>query len=497
MKKYSVIRVSVLGIALLCGNKVGFPQGWNPPDFLPKSGDGTIGWATIASDTFGNLHVVWDQWTVTETDTNSDLYYSTGDGTLWSDPTQITNTPTISTYPKIIVDRYNTLHLFWLEWLGPSSLKRPTDIFYSYSEGGTWSTPLRLTQTSDSLSIGRVFNIALNQTNQIYVVWFGGSLKFKYLWGSKGSWSPIFEGKKGQVPDLFINSGDTIHFSYQGPGDVFYAFLPDGGSSWSDSVVVYGDSGYSFFPKIVVDELQGIQIVWMEDFDANLFPEDLFYSSSSNRVEWTQAVNITNSGGTVFLHSIALDTTNNLNVVWGEASQRDALNATDIFYTSWDGTSWSPKVDVSNRNSPCHRPQIIVDQENCLHLVWRDDSIAGSRILYSKKCLTTGVEEEGRSPILRTNLDPIHPNPFSSIILFTFSLEKDSEIKMTIYDITGRLIETLFESRLASGNHVLQWEGLDETGKKVPSGIYFYRFTVRGLDSLILYTRTMKMILLR
>ena len=63
-----------------------------------------------------------------------------------------------------------------------------------------------------------------------------------------------------------------------------------------------------------------------------------------------------------------------------------------------------------------------------------------------------------------------YPNPFNSTTTIKYSLPKDSKIKMTIYNIHGKLIETLTSAKKKSGYHTVKWDASD-----VASGLYFYR----------------------
>jgi acetyl esterase/lipase len=73
-----------------------------------------------------------------------------------------------------------------------------------------------------------------------------------------------------------------------------------------------------------------------------------------------------------------------------------------------------------------------------------------------------------------------YPNPFNPSTNITFSLAHDSHASVVIYNIQGQKITTLLEQRLTLGHHTIQWNGLDITGKRVPSGVYFYKLQTDG-----------------
>lgn len=84
-----------------------------------------------------------------------------------------------------------------------------------------------------------------------------------------------------------------------------------------------------------------------------------------------------------------------------------------------------------------------------------------------------------------------YPNPFNSQTLITFSLASSADFELSIFDISGRLVQTLLTGRLDYGNHQLIWDGKNSRGQDVSSGAYFYMLKV-GEKSIV-----KKMVLLR
>lgn len=67
------------------------------------------------------------------------------------------------------------------------------------------------------------------------------------------------------------------------------------------------------------------------------------------------------------------------------------------------------------------------------------------------------------------------PNPFVTGTEIRFSLPTASEHSLTVYDVTGRRVRTLSSGRLAAGAHATTWDGRDSSGRRLPSGVYFYK----------------------
>ena len=74
-----------------------------------------------------------------------------------------------------------------------------------------------------------------------------------------------------------------------------------------------------------------------------------------------------------------------------------------------------------------------------------------------------------------TKLHSNYPNPFNPATTISFSLPKEENIELTIYNIKGQKVKQLVGGQLSSGQHSVIWDGKDSNGKEVSSGLYFYK----------------------
>ena len=84
-----------------------------------------------------------------------------------------------------------------------------------------------------------------------------------------------------------------------------------------------------------------------------------------------------------------------------------------------------------------------------------------------------------------------YPNPFSKETSIKFNLAEESDIEILIYDVRGRVVKTFDEGIKVPGPHELIWDGTNEEGDKVSSGIYFYQLRSKN------YTKARKMTLIK
>lgn len=75
----------------------------------------------------------------------------------------------------------------------------------------------------------------------------------------------------------------------------------------------------------------------------------------------------------------------------------------------------------------------------------------------------------------------VHPNPFNPTTTIRFALPVAGSAKLAVYDVTGRLVRTLFDGDLGSGAHEAIWDGRDASGRGAASGVYLARLAT-GTD---------------
>jgi len=105
-----------------------------------------------------------------------------------------------------------------------------------------------------------------------------------------------------------------------------------------------------------------------------------------------------------------------------------------------------------------------------------------------------GVSAEDENiPSSKTTLSGNYPNPFNPTTTISFEISGSSpqKIELTIYNTKGQKVKTLLNENLQSGKHSIVWNGVDDNGKLLSSGVYFYRLKTNS------GSQTRKMILMK
>jgi len=86
----------------------------------------------------------------------------------------------------------------------------------------------------------------------------------------------------------------------------------------------------------------------------------------------------------------------------------------------------------------------------------------------------TSVEKVSPVAPSVVTLDQNYPNPFNGVTTIRYGLPADGQVRLTLYDVSGRPVALLVDRRESAGYHVAVWDGRNQDGRPVSSGVYFY-----------------------
>jgi hypothetical protein len=98
------------------------------------------------------------------------------------------------------------------------------------------------------------------------------------------------------------------------------------------------------------------------------------------------------------------------------------------------------------------------------------------------------------APVSHAAMEQNYPNPFNPTTTIVFYVPERAgavPVQLSIYDVTGARVRTLVDGDLTPGRYSFEWDGVNDSGNQVGSGVYFYRVVQPG------FSATRKMVLLK
>jgi hypothetical protein len=163
--------------------------------------------------------------------------------------------------------------------------------------------------------------------------------------------------------------------------------------------------------------------------------------------------------------------------------------AEEFGYVNGDimGNSGHIRVTVSSEEA-------IVEYVRAYHPDDENEEYVNGQVDYSFTILpksTVDIDEDASVAPVKLSLNQNYPNPFNQATRIEFNIVKSGYVNLNIYNLLGKKTRTLVSEHLSSGFKSVFWDGKDNSGNFVASGIYFYRLKAGD------FSETKKLLLLK
>lgn len=447
---------------------------WLPETFLPgyPTADGVM-----ETDDLGNIHLVtvnnaW-YWRIV-------YYRSTTQGTSWVTPIVISQSNETADKPWV-ENTGNRVIICYMSFVGQETRVKVV----KSSDGGLSFTQGSIVNDGNRATF-RLFPIVREDpkdSNIIYVSMFWDRRNFG----------------TGSVP----------------PWQVFVGKSTDGGNSWLPNVALPdtarttlypSDVPYSIASSMAVSPIYNdVYVVWGDSLPLPGGKPNIFFSRSTNgAVSFEPRVKI--PAGPVpdtsyhWQPHIECDIYGTMHLQWYDtrgfaASHSGGRKSTYYTYSTNRGVSWATEEKISDSSDVFGNEygtghyHLFTTDSNRIYSVWSQlRPQYGSDVYYSWRYLPNiiGIQQNGNNIPESFILNQNYPNPFNPVTNITYDIPVSTNIQLTIYDITGRLIKMLVNEFQIAGKYSVNWNAAD-----FPSGIYFCKLDAEN------YSETKKIVLIK
>jgi uncharacterized delta-60 repeat protein len=418
----------------------------------------------ISVDGFGNVCVTGVSYDNTSNDDYATIKYNSNGDTLW-------------------LRRYNGPGNEY-DYAYALATDSAGNVYVTGSSGGEYAT-IKYDNTGNILwesryDGGEARDLALDDSGNVYVTGSGGTIKYNSsgneLWvrGFPGSPQALDVDSLGNVY-VTGGNGDCVTIKYSSNGDTLWVAIYDGPEGRADGAY----------------DLK-------TDNSGNVYVTGISYNIGSHHDYLTIKYNI--MGDTVwvrryngpgngydFAEALTVDDSGNVYVT-GESDGNGNVDEYGTIKYDRNGN----EIWVMRYLGAAHA--IFVDDFNNVYVTGEGyGSGTDGDYVTIKYSQTVGIEEGNdkfKMTKLKYRLFQNQPNPFSKLTAISYQLKATGHTTLKIYDISGRLVETLVDKHQKPGVYQVEWDG--RTGiMPVRSGVYFYRLTTGG------FTATKKLILFK
>lgn len=318
------------------------------------------------------------------------------------------------------------------------------------------------------------------------------------------TWSNISDRITGPEPagicGIWVVNEQLIYAVGRWNGPAIFLKSTDGGNSWTASdlspmatglVDVYffsPDTGIIIGGKGVgssIEEQRASKSVILHTKDGGNSWENVYESQTAGKWCWkisfpSREVGYVSTQGATG-DGVVLKTTDG-GLTWQEKLVEGAFGFSGIGFVS-ENHGWvaaTNAYETTNGGETWQEVTNVGDRINRIRIYGDSLGFAVGRTVYKFTGQpSTGIAVE-QEPPTAFSLAQNYPNPFNPSTTIRFAHTGNSRVKLTIHDLTGRLVITLVDSYHSPGACHVSWDGTDDGGNLVASGVYIYRMTAGG-----------------
>ncbi len=239
----------------------------------------------------------------------------------------------------------------------------------------------------------------------------------------------IFKDPNNDVLEFSFSESDNLNLEFDENG--YLVITPNQNWNGTETVTIYAEDGVTDF-VVSVSFLVTVTPVNDRPSLQSKFPVDTNFDSNTNILTFSVVVNDVDS-------ELAYEWKIDNEIVEGEVS--DTLN---FVFDS-----------VGEYTVKCYAS----DSDFTVIATWNVNIAVSNDI----------------NVVAVNNLSQNNPNPFNPTTNINFSLSKNSNVSIIVYNVKGQKVKTLVSDRYTQGSHNVVWNGLDDNNQPVASGVYFYR----------------------
>ena len=186
-------------------------------------------------------------------------------------------------------------------------------------------------------------------------------------------------------------------------------------------------------------------------------------------------------------YSLAIDTLGNTYITGASAGSGTSNDIATIMYNSSGVEQWTTRYNGPPGNGLDKGNSLVLDGSGKIYVTGASTGIGtGQDFATIKYTQSVGIQQIDLEIPKSYSLMQNYPNPFNPTTIIEFSVPKSAFVKLTVFDVSGRELETLVSQNMTAGTYKADWDA-----SKYSSGVYFYRLETEG------FSKTSKMILVK
>ena len=270
-------------------------------------------------------------------------------------------------FPDMASDSQGNLHVVWCDdtWRIRHRIKFPN---------GVWTS---VTEVSSDMAHTYWVRCTMDTSDNLHVAWHNGDSQgamevYYRTRAADATWSPVVNvsntGTASIYPDIAVDGLGRVFIAW-------HEAIPDGGDNWEVAMAMYDGVAWQpyqvvgtspqidAYPVLAVDGSNTLHLAYTWDY------KEIYYRSRSSSGTWTGPVNVSNNAGSSRDPHIAVSADGAPHIVWHDSTPGNW----EYFYATKSGGTWQTPLNLSNSPDTidCYGA-VAVSGDGSVHAVWQD-----------------------------------------------------------------------------------------------------------------------------
>lgn len=178
----------------------------------------------------------------------------------------------------------------------------------------------------------------------------------------------VAQTPRAAIANVFNNMYVVWHSDHHGNYEIYFKKSEDGGISWTGKRLTY-NSSWSDYPDIAVDSSNNLHVVWTD-----LTPSDVLYKKSTDGGTTWSTKRLTWTSGPSYKPAIEIGSDDHIHVVWHDFTPNAVYS--EIYYkrSTDGGVTWPFTKRLTWSLGDSFQPQVAIDSNNNIHVTWFDNA---------------------------------------------------------------------------------------------------------------------------
>jgi hypothetical protein len=293
-------------------------------------------------------------------------------------------------------------------------------------------------------------------------------------------------------PALAIDGGGRFVVAWQdqreGHDRIYVQRFASDGMKIGENFPVHSDrqNPVQYNPDLSMNEEGEFVVAWTEPYEYSTMIYAQRYDSSANPLD-TNIMVVDDPQMFPESPKVSLGDEGRLVVGWTDYGGEGS----DIYYRTFSsGKADGPSSRLNTAADSCLQdfPHVALLNQQ-LYSVWRDNRFPslGYSVFFNRRSLSgTAVEDspEEEAVPARFSLHQNYPNPFNISTVIRYSIHSDrtgrqqAQVSLVVYNLLGQIVRSLVIEQKPAGEYEVTWDGRNDRGDEMPSGMYFCKLTV-------------------